>query len=909
MAQVSASTGLVSGINYGDIINQLMSIEQRPVNTLQTRIDAINQQRLAYTDLSTRLTSLKLSGTKLKKTATYQNATATSSDEGVLTATTTPGAAIGSYQLQVAQLVTTQQSVTRGFADFDSAKIGAGSFSLELGGGELTQINNLADLRGGAGVSRGVFKITDRSGATAVIDTSAAVSLDDVLKKINTNLNISVRASINNDKIVLTDLSGKTTSNLIVQDVGDGEVAADLGIVADTATTSVTGSDINYLGSLTTLAQLNDGRGIRKAPSGADFEATLGDGSTVDVTLASAKSVGDVVNLINTAGGSKLKAEITPGDNGIKLTDLTGGGGTFSIAELNGSKAATDLGIKTTGTAGVINGGPILAGLGTVLVSSLNGGQGLALGTISIQSRAASAGVSIDLSGAKNVADIIGTINSSGAGVTAALNSASNGIQITDNSGGTGNLIIGDTSGTSAAALGISGTFTTTTTTIRGANLQRQWVTENTLLADYNGGKGVSPGKFKITNAAGNSATIDLTQGNEIRLQDVIQEINSKGIGITASINAHGDGLLLTDATTGTGHMKVEDLEGTTATDLNIKGVATTNTIDGSFEKTITVTANDTLQTLQTKINDLNFGVTASIINDGSGLSPFRLAINAKNSGLDGRIVIDDGATTLGSRTLVQAQNAAVFIGGAGSSTPLLISASKNQLSGVIKGVNIDLNGVSDDPVTLNITGNVDNVVDEINTFTQNFNDMIDQIDTYTKWDTSTNTGGVLLGDSTAQTIQTKVYQMLQSANVGAGRYRILADVGITLGDGAKLQFDEEKFRSAFATDPDSVQKLFSEVETVTTSTGNKTVTPGLGYTIESSISNLIDPVNGILTRENQTLDQRTQQFQDRITQLNTLLDQKRTRLETQFANLESVLAGLQSQQTAIGQIKSVSAG
>ena len=150
------------------------------------------------------------------------------------------------------------------------------------------------------------------------------------------------------------------------------------------------------------------------------------------------------------------------------------------------------------------------------------------------------------------------------------------------------------------------------------------------------------------------SATVDLTQGNEIRLQDVIAEINSKGIGVTASINTTGDGLLLTDAAGGTQKLKVDNVEGTTASDLNIKGTATATTIDGSFEKTITVNATDTLQTLQTKINDLNWGVTASIINDGSSIAPYRLSLNAKNSGRDGRVVFDAGATTLDTRTLVE---------------------------------------------------------------------------------------------------------------------------------------------------------------------------------------------------------------------------------------------------------------
>jgi len=80
----------------------------------------------------------------------------------------------------------------------------------------------------------------------------------------------------------------------------------------------------------------------------------------------------------------------------------------------------------------------------------------------------------------------------------------------------------------------------------------------------------------------------------------------------------------------------------------------------------------------------------------------------------------------------------------------------------------------------------------------------------------------------------------------------------------------------------------------------------GLGFALTNSITKLIDPVNGVLTRENKTLDDRTTQFKDRIAQLDALLTAKRTRLETQFANMESVLAGLQSQQTALGQIKSV---
>jgi flagellar capping protein FliD len=69
----------------------------------------------------------------------------------------------------------------------------------------------------------------------------------------------------------------------------------------------------------------------------------------------------------------------------------------------------------------------------------------------------------------------------------------------------------------------------------------------------------------------------------------------------------------------------------------------------------------------------------------------------------------------------------------------------------------------------------------------------------------------------------------------------------------------------------------------------------------------LADPVSGVITRENKTIDERTRQFQSRMAQIDKLLDQKRLRLETQFANMESVLAKMQSQQSALGQIGSIS--
>jgi flagellar hook-associated protein 2 len=203
---------------------------------------------------------------------------------------------------------------------------------------------------------------------------------------------------------------------------------------------------------------------------------------------------------------------------------------------------------------------------------------------------------------------------------------------------------------------------------------------------------------------------------------------------------------------------------------------------------------------------------------------------------------------------------------------------------------------VSNGPVTLNVTRSDDNVVKEIQGFTDTFNDMADKIADLTKWDSDTNTGGLLLGDATVSSVQDEMYAVLQSVNPAGGKYRILADIGLTIGDGAKLTFDQDKFNEAYAADPDAVSALFTDA------------TNGIGKVMEDRTTKLIDPVNGVLTRENKTLDNKTSDFQKRMDQLDDQLTSKRDRLEKQFANLESVLANLQSQQQALGQISSIKA-
>jgi flagellar hook-associated protein 2 len=891
MGAITSSVGLISGINTGAIISQLIAIDQQPVTQLQAQIATNTAQQSAFSGFATQLSQLQSIGQSLELPTTFAASTATSSNTNALTATTTTGATNGSFQFQVAQLVTAQQSLSTGYGS-GSSLVGAGNITLTLGGGSLASQTTLAQLNGGAGVPQGQFRITDRSGNSAVIDASSSITLDDVVQQINSAQNINVHASIDDNHLVLTDETGDTTGSLTVQDVGTSTTAAALGIAGSVTSSTLSGTDINDIGTGTALSALNNGLGVSTASSGAaDFEVTTSDGTKIDVALGGAETVGDVITALNKAGGSKFSAAIDVANNSITLTDTSGGGGTLSVAALNGSQAAHDLGLDAPASGNVINGSALIPSLDSVLIGGLHGGAGVPLGTISITNRAGTAST-VDLSGATSVQDILNDINNTaGIGVTASLNSAGNGIQLADNSGGTGNLVVSDVSSTTAASLGIAGTFTPSQTVDNGGDLHVQFVSANTLLSQYDGGQGVPAGSFTITAKSGAKATIDTSQGVFNTIGDVISAINAKDMGVTASINSQGNGILLTDTSTGAGKLTVTDGSAGTAAALQLTDAATGDTIDGSLQKTIAVASTDTLADVQQKIQQLGFGVSAALVNDGSGQNAEHLSLTAFNSGLAGQVTIDGGTTSLITQNLVNAQNAAVFFGGADGASSLLITSDTNQIANVIPGVTIQLQGVSSSPVTLSVAQDPSNIVAQLGNYTTTFNAIVAQLNTDTAFNTTTNQGGLLLGDATAQSIQSGLYTALQSVVSGTGQYDQLTSVGFSIGGNGTISFDPSTFQAALAANPTAVENLFTQATT------------GIGTIITNSMTQLVDPVTGVVTLENNTLTSQNAAYQQSITSLNAQIANTQSQLEEQFANMEQVLAGLESQQSALSSL------
>jgi len=1015
MATISSGVGLISGFPIEDVVSQLMEIEARPLRLLQQRLAEVQSVRTAYMDLSSRLLALRASISRFDEASFFRAARATSSNSNVLVASASEGATSGNYVFTVHSLVTNHQLISDGFADADQTPVGSGTITLELGNGKLDRATPLDVLNGHQGVRRGQIRITDRSGASAEINLSTAVTIQDVLDAINSATGIQVQATVSGDHIVLTDQTGQTSSNLIVEDLANGHAAADLGIAGSVAADTLTGSDIVELVESTPLRLLNDGNGVYRqhiisTETQGDFQISLRDGVTsfqvdlsgllrhatklavlnsgngvrlgtiritdrsgasAEIDLSSATTVQDVLDAINNASGidvtasvsgshllitdntgsedSNLKIEdvsgyaardlgilanvsasavtgddihrvetvgdvlrainyaegnpgtlaasLTSGGNGIVLTDSSAGSGTTTVTALNNSTAAEDLGILGSSDTGTITSRDLIAGLNTVLLRSLNGGSGVTTGTVRFQARDGTI-TDIDLSAAQTVQDILDTINAttSTSKISAAINAAGNGILITDSSGGSGSLVIQDISGTTAADLNIAGSYQADS--VDGGSAQLQYVSKSTLLADYNYGQGVAAGRFRITNSAGQSVVIDLTQSDDVALADVIEEINGSGINVTARINDTGDGLLIEDNAGGAGRLTIEEDGSTTAADLHILGQADEGetTIDGSLAIEVEIDADDTLNDVVTKINSTTNLVSAGVINDGSVSNPYRLSLTSQLSGTRGEIVFDPGDVDISMNTLIPARDAVISLGGTGAEIPILITSSTNSLTNVIESVTIDLVGTDDDPVTISVSKDVDSIVEAISTFVDKFNDVLERIDELTAYNAETGERGVLLGDGTVLRIQSRLRSQLTTAVTGAdSAVQRLTDLGISVARDGTLRFDEDEFREVFAAHPEAVEQFFTLSDT------------GFGERLDEELENLTDSYTGLLARHDDALENREELFNNRIEAMQELLDQKEERLRRQFQAMERALASLQAQQSALGSLSAIS--
>lgn len=936
MSGITSGIGLFSGIDSKGIIEQLLAIESRPKQLAQRRILSLKGQQAAYLDLNSKVSALKSAASSFRIGKLFNASKATSSDETVLSATASTNAASGTYNFLVDRLVSSQQLLSKGFASKTSS-VNASKITIESAQGRLDRETALADLNGGAGVSRGKIVIADNNGNAATIDLSKAATVSDVLDAINSAEGVNVTATVEGGKFIITHDDG---GSLTVKNATGSQTATSLGIEAATLTPGkVTGQTVFKLSDAFSLKALNDGNGVSVnsvvGTTNYDFAISV-NGTAVNVNLgvkydsagkvleAATQDVGGVIKRINdalsAAGFNDVKASVNAAGNGL---DLIGAGKTLKVTENSTSgtgKTAQELGFTIdTDFSGAINGSRVLAGMNDTLAKNLNGGSGISGGgNIGIVDRAG--GIhTISFDPGATLSEILSQFEQdSGGMIKASINDKGTGLVIQDLSGGTGLLEI---SGPSATALGIE-TAGITSDTVVGTNLQHKYISEGTTLASLNNGQGLGTGTITVTDTTGKAEKI--TIGDTITtVGDFIKFFNSRGLSVKARINSQGDGVEIYEDAVAPGSVKVKitDDSGKFAAGLGIageaKGTGALNKITGSFEKTVEFQPTDSLEEVVKKFNAAGVGATASIVQDGAGSTPFRLAFTATGTGSQGRFIIDTGTLDLGLSTLDRGEDARVFYGSSDPAKALLVTSSTNTLDKLVPGVQIDLKSVSDKSVKLTVAKDTEKVETAVEAFVETFNTLIERVDALQVYDKDTGTKGALLGDTTVSSLRQSLFNAVQGKGLGiTSSIDTLTEVGISIKSG-KLEFDSEKFRKAYESDPKAVEDLFAAYEfdpnttknlgngiTVSDPLAKPTFTKlGIIGRIEELANAYSNSVDGTLTLRGKTLDNQIELQNKRLTAFDAKLEAKRGILEAQFLAMEKAIGNMQGQQNALLQL------
>lgn len=251
----------------------------------------------------------------------------------------------------------------------------------------------------------------------------------------------------------------------------------------------------------------------------------------------------------------------------------------------------------------------------------------------------------------------------------------------------------------------------------------------------------------------------------------------------------------------------------------------------------ITIDAtNNTLEGIRDAINKASAGVTASIVNDGSG-TPYRLALTSTTTGkassmrvavtgdtaLQG-LLANDPAGTQNLKQTATALNAELTVGG------IAVTSASNTVSEAIQGTTMTLSTVGTTSVA--VQKDTSQVTAAINALITAYNGLQTTAKTLTTYDQSTGKGAALMGDSTLRNLQTSIRSMLSSAPAGASSTTPnLSAIGVSFQKDGTLALDTTKLNAALSKDAAGVASLFTSADPSTSGYGKQLTAMIDGFT------------------------------------------------------------------------------
>ena len=300
----------------------------------------------------------------------------------------------------------------------------------------------------------------------------------------------------------------------------------------------------------------------------------------------------------------------------------------------------------------------------------------------------------------------------------------------------------------------------------------------------------------------------------------------------------------------------------------------------GGVQTDVTLSAGqDSLADLKAAINAADAGVTASVVNDGTG---YRLMLSADDPGAANQFTVDasglSGGTAPTFTTSSTGQDAQITI-----DTGLVITSTSNTINGAIEGLTLELRATGS--TELNIEADSEELAGNLQAFVDAFNGVVDLLDAQTA------EGGALEGSSLARTVKSRLSSTMTSVVDDTATYRLAADVGLSLDRDGKLSLDRSKLDTALANDYQAVVDLF---------TANGTST-GVAVAVAQLSDDITDFTGGLIATRKDGIDDQIRRIDDDIENKNRSLELYETMLNRKFTAMELAISRLQQQSGFLG--------
>ncbi len=252
----------------------------------------------------------------------------------------------------------------------------------------------------------------------------------------------------------------------------------------------------------------------------------------------------------------------------------------------------------------------------------------------------------------------------------------------------------------------------------------------------------------------------------------------------------------------------------------------------------LTVTETDTLASLRDKINDLNYGVTASII--GAGDDTFNLVlkssegkenalrITATESPSGSGLSSIDNSTTNSSKQKIAGTDASIVVDG------MTLTRSSNQITDLFEGYTVNL--VSTTSSSANLTASVDtnSAISSLESLVTSINSLKEVLNSKTFRGDSSTEKGELADDPVINRLKKQIDTLTTEALSGFGSSSVyLSNLGVRTERSGLLTLNTTVLENTLINNPSSLDAIFNSMYSADSSLlsvsggSNSSPTPG----------------------------------------------------------------------------------